>query len=158
MEIPNLSQNQNLIDNKQPKKKFKLIILIIVIFAITIGFWSSRFWPSQTSVSLSDLDSNNKAIHADDIDIESLEVGVIYGNLEKAFKDSATGTLEAGDINGEGTHILNRQGGDSQRASLISSTIDLDWFVGKKVEIKGETNASTKTNWLIDVGSIKIID
>jgi len=29
---------------------------------------------------------------------------------------------------------------------------------GKKVEIKGETNASTKTSWLIDVGSIKVIE
>ena len=56
------------------------------------------------------------------------------------------------------SHILNREGGLSQRASLTSSAVDLDLFVGKKVEVKGETNASTKTAWLLDVGSIKVIE
>ena len=83
---------------------------------------------------------------------------MVYGNTDPKFKDTATGVIEKGNINGEGTHILNREGGATQRASLISSAVDLDLFVGKKVEVKGETNASTKTSWLLDVGNIKILE
>ncbi|MDD4938173.1 MAG: hypothetical protein PHX34_04155 [Candidatus Shapirobacteria bacterium] len=157
MDIPNLAQNDNLVKKVSYSKKTTIIIIVIVtVFAITSGFWISRFWPSQTAVSLSDLESNTVGSSA--VDAESLKVGVIYGNIEKTFQDTATGVIEKGNINGEGTHILNRDGGVSQRASLISSTIDLDLFVGKKVELKGETNASTKTAWLIDVGNIKILE
>jgi hypothetical protein len=158
MDIPNLSQNQDQIDNSKSSKKKFIPIIIIAVFSIIIGFWVSRFWPSQTSVSLDGSDNGDSAISADSISPNDLQAGVIYGNLEKTFKDVATGTIEKGNINGEGTHILNREGGKSQQASLISSTVDLDLFVDKKVEIKGETNASTRTNWLIDVGSIKIIE
>ena len=33
-----------------------------------------------------------------------------------------------------------------------------NWELIKKVEIRGETNASTKTSWLLDVGVIKILE
>ncbi len=66
--------------------------------------------------------------------------------------------IEKGPLNGEGTHILNREGGLDQRAALTSSTVDLDLFVGKKVEVKGETNASNKAGWLLDVGTIKVLE
>ena len=155
MEIPNLSQNQEKVINNNPKKKKNIIIIIlIVILAITSGFWASRFWPSKTSVSLED----ESVVGADSISPNDLQVGVLYGDLHKTFKDTATGTIEKGNINGEGTHILNREGGESQRVSLISSTVDLDLFIDKKVEVTGETNASNKTSWLLDVGNIKIIE
>jgi len=155
MDIPNLSQNQT-----KPvvvKKNPIIFIVVIGILAITAGFWISRIWPSKTAVSLSDLESTTEEGVAA-VSTEDLKVGVLYGNTAKAFKDSATGTIEKGSINGEGTHILNREGGVTQRASLTSSIVDLDLFVGKKVEVKGETNKSNKTAWLMDVGSIKIIE
>jgi hypothetical protein len=82
----------------------------------------------------------------------------LYGNTSKTFADSATGTVKAGGINGEGTHTLEREGGKTQNAALTSSVVDLDLFVGKKVEVKGETNDSNKAGWLMDVGSIKVLE
>lgn len=76
----------------------------------------------------------------------------------KTFKDTATGIIEAGGINGEGTHKLIREGGPSQTAYLTSSVIDLDQFVGKKVQIWGETFKGQKAAWLMDVGRVKILE
>lgn len=76
---------------------------------------------------------------------------------EKTFKDSAEGTLEKGGINGEGTHKLVREGGESQTAYLVSSVVDLDQYIGKKVKVWGETFAAEKASWLMDVGKIEIL-
>lgn len=76
----------------------------------------------------------------------------------KTFKDSAEGTIEKGGINGEGTHKLIREGGPSQTAYLVSSVIDLDAYVGKKVKVWGETFAAQKAAWLMDVGKIEILE
>jgi hypothetical protein len=161
MDIPNLSNNQ-LPEIKTPL--FSLpVLLIIITIAIATGFWLSRISPNTTGtnnlVSQQKNNTEETALSTDNISTgDQLKVGKLYGNTEKNFKDTATGTIEKGSINGEGTHILNREGGKTQRASLTSSAVDLDLFVGKKVEVKGETNSSTKTAWLMDVGSIKILE
>lgn len=159
MDIPNLSVN-NL--NQVPQKKSLLpIILIITILAITNGFWLSRYFPSQKATSsISNTNSEkNTAASADSLkNKDEVQIGKIYGDSGKAFQDTASGTIEKGSINGEGTHILNREGGISQRVSLTSSAVDLDLFVGLKVEVKGQTNTSNKTGWLMDVGSIKRLE
>lgn len=76
----------------------------------------------------------------------------------KTFKDSAEGTIERGGIDGEGTHKLIREGGPSQTAYLVSSVIDLDSYVGKKVRVWGETFAAEKAAWLMDVGKIEMLE
>ncbi len=73
----------------------------------------------------------------------------------KTFKDTAVGILEKGGIDGEGTHKLIGEGGPSQTAYLISSVIDLDQFVGQKVQLWGETFKGQKAPWLMDVGRAK---
>lgn len=163
MDIPNLSTEKP----KQPTEvSFSTVaITIVLVLAIATGFWTSRFFPlgkttsitkSGTSETTSD---SGQLLSTDKISSsEEIKVGQVYGNSQKVFKDTATGVVEKGSINGEGTHILNREGGLSQRASLTSSTVDLDLFVGKKVEVKGETNASNKTSWLLDVGSLKVLE
>lgn len=156
MDIPNLSNNQ--VNNSSPLKvpqKSKLIIIIIVVLAITSGFWISRFFPTQTAVSLSDIQDSSSG---QPIQSNNLQIGTVYGNIDKNFKDNATGTIKSGGVNGEGTHTLEREGGVTQNAALTSSTVDLDLFVDKKVEVKGETNKSNKAAWLMDVGSIKILE
>lgn len=162
MDIPNLSTNNpvtnSTFNSNDNSKNSKLVFIVIGIVAIVAGFWISRFFPSKTAVSFSSLESANSQTGASAVDSASLKVGVLYGNLDQIFKDSATGTIEKGSINGVGTHILNRPGGADQRAALTSSIIDLDLFVGKKVEVKGETNSSAKAGWLMDVGSIKILE
>jgi len=156
MDIPNLNPQPSVINLPSPPVS-KPTLLIIAILALSLGFWGSRLIPASKS---SDLLNTNPLITSSEnlTDKSQVEAGKLYGNLDKAFKDTATGTIEKGSINGEGTHILNRAGGASQRASLTSSVIDLDLFVGKKVEVKGETNSSTKTSWLLDVGTIKIVE
>lgn len=156
MDIPNLNSETPVINSTSPPLS-KPTLIIIAILALSMGFWGSRLIPRSNNSALQN--KNSLIINPETLTSQSqVEVGKLYGNLSKAFKDTATGTIEKGSINGEGTHILNRPGGPSQRASLTSSVIDLDLFIGKNVEIKGETNSSTKTSWLLDVGTIKIIE
>jgi hypothetical protein len=155
MDIPNLTPTAN---PSHSTSSF-LIIFIILALGLMTGFWSSRFFPSHSKTSISNGNSlSNATLVSPPSDSQSIKIGQIYGNTDKNFKDSATGKLEKGSINGEGTHILVRPGGKSQQASLTSSTLDLDLFVGRQVEVKGETNASNKTSWLLDVGTIKVLE
>lgn len=160
MDIPNLSTtpvtNQETL--KLPKTP-KIIYVILLVAAITSGFWISRFWPTKTTTTQIKSDEslvNNQAAQV--VEGEDVKVGVLYGNTSKTFADSAIGTVTKGGVNGEGTHTLEREGGKTQNAALTSSVIDLDLFVNKKVEVKGETNSSSKAGWLMDVGSIKILE
>lgn len=159
MDIPNLSSNKPVSTPPSTVSTTpKYVYAIIVVLAIVAGFWISRFWPSQTTSSV-DADTSlvdNQA--AKIVEGEEIKVGVVYGNLSKTFADSATGTIKSGGVNGEGTHTLERSGGVTQNAALTSSVVDLDLFVGKQVEVKGETNKSNKAAWLMDVGSIKITE
>jgi len=85
------------------------------------------------------------------------EVGI---KDEKTFRDYALGRIEIND-NGEiveGSHKLIRPGGPSQTAYLTSSVVDLNQFLGKCVEVWGETFAAQKVGWLMDVGRVKILD
>lgn len=76
----------------------------------------------------------------------------------KEFPDTTEGILEAGGINGEGTHKLIRPGGVSQTVYLTSSILDLNLFVGKKVKIWGKTFAANKAGWLMDVGKLETLE
>jgi len=85
------------------------------------------------------------------------EVGI---KDEKTFRDYATGRIEIND-NGEvpeGSHKLIRPGGPSQTAYLTSSVVDLNQFLGKCVEVWGETFAAQKVGWLMDVGRVKVLN
>lgn len=75
-----------------------------------------------------------------------------------AFPDTAVGVLEKGGIDGEGTHKLVREGGESQTAYLTSSLVDLDPLVGKKIQVWGETFKGQKAGWLMDVGRVKVLE
>lgn len=82
----------------------------------------------------------------------------VYGAPdEKSFRDSAEGILQVA-TDTEGTHKLERPGGDSQTVHLTSSILDLNQFVGKKIRIWGETFAAKKAGWFMDVGRVQIID
>jgi hypothetical protein len=76
---------------------------------------------------------------------------------EKTFKDSATGVLQKGGVDGEGSHQLVRDGGPSQTVYLVSSIVDLDKYAGKKVKVWGQTMAAKKVSWLMDVGKIELL-
>ena len=85
--------------------------------------------------------------------VTSTEAGVLDPKIKY---DTATGTLTTGGINGEGTFHLVREGGPSHYVYLTSSVVDLNNFVDKKVQIWGETLASKKAPWLMDVAKIQV--
>jgi len=159
MDIQNLSQPNQL---TPPSKLFSpSIIVIILVLAVTSGFFISRFFSSSKASLIVDNIQNSAsgAISADNIKSkEDIQAGKLYGNVGGTFKDSTTGTITTGSINGVGTHTLTREGGASQSVALTSATVDLDLFVGRKVEVKGETNASSKVGWLLDVGNVKVLE
>lgn len=77
---------------------------------------------------------------------------------ESKFSTTTDGELAEGGIGGEGNFHLIRGSGPSQYAYLTSSSVDLAPFVGKKVQIWGETMSGKKAGWLIDVGKIKVME
>lgn len=116
----------------------------VILLGITTGYVLSK----NTSVTGSKTTSN--AI----LPASSNSVG---STDSTTFKDSATGVIEKGGSNGEGTHKLIRDGGPSQTAYLISSIVDLDEYVGKKVTVWGQTMTAKKVSWLMDVGKLDIL-
>ena len=161
MDIPNLAPNTVINNNPSPlklPKESKIIYIIIIVMAIISGFWISRFLPTRLTVSDSEIDKSKNIEATKIVEGEEVKVGITYGNLSKNFSDGATGVIKAGGVNNEGTHTLLREGGVTQNAALTSSVIDLDLFIDKKVEVRGETNDSNKAGWFMDVGSIKIIE
>ena len=77
---------------------------------------------------------------------------------KKNFKDQAEGVLKKGGIEGEGSHHLERPGGDSQNVYLTSSTVDLSQFENKKVRVHGETSTAQTAGWLMDVGLVEVLE
>jgi hypothetical protein len=94
-----------------------------------------------------------------DGDIESSDIkkGLTVGvDDTEQFPDSAEGTLREGGIDGEGAYHLERPGGESQNVYMTSAVVDLSQFVGKKVEVWGQTQAAQKAGWLMDVGRVEV--
>jgi hypothetical protein len=130
-------------ENHDMKKGIVLIFYsCMVIAGVIVGYGLSRNFHTAP-VKLSESGQNaNPTMSAKD---------------SQTFKDFAEGMLDAGGFNGEGTHKLVRDGGPSQTAYLMSSVVDLDQFVGKKVKVYGQTIAAKKASWLMDVGKIEIV-
>ena len=77
------------------------------------------------------------------------------------FRDKSTGVIQKNDASdqyAQGTHKLIREGGPSQTAYLVSSVVDLNLYVGKKVEVWGETFQSSQVGWLMDVGKVNELE
>lgn len=136
------------IENTTIKNSRQFLIPILLVAIIVLGGVMTGYLLSQ-----------NKGLNLTGSSAGSANKGNEVGSSDtQTFKDTATGVLEAGGLNGDGTHKLIREGGPSQTAYLTSSVIDLDQFVGKKVQVWGETFKGQKASWLMDVGRIKTID
>ena len=137
------------IDKKPPKtgiRKFYMalggVFLVLVAAGVGTGYLLANIG-TQTTIS------GDKTVSTDG--------GKTFGSTDtKIFTDTAIGTIEKEGIGGEGTHKLTREGGPSQTACLVSSILDLDEFVGKKVKVQSKTMAAKKCPWLMDVGSIEL--
>ena len=129
--------------------KNTIFIVLLAILIVLVGIASGWFMSGANSnKTIKSLESNN-AVN------EKKEVG---SSDESTFKDSAEGLLEEGGVSGEGTHHLTRPGGMSQNVYLTSTVIDLGSFVGKKVQVWGQTVSARRAGWLMDVGKVKLIE
>ena len=135
-----------------PKGKAKNLFLLIAASFLVVLLGVASGWIA--SGGLKEKTSKN-AGKTSGVQGTQLEAGI---SDEKAFPDSAEGVLEEGGINGEGTHHLVRDGGESQYAYLTSTVIDLDKYKGKKVKVWGETIRAKRAGWFMDVGKIKVIE
>lgn len=133
-----------------PMKKVMVIFTLIIVMGIASGFAISYLGKARTTTSGTKAGSKMS---------ENTDVSKSAGIADKkTFKDSAEGSLEENEENAEvGSFRLVRPGGDSQTVYLTSSTVDMSEFVGKKVRVYGETFASDKVGWLMDVGFIEIL-
>lgn len=133
-----------------PMKKAMVIFTLIIVMGIASGFVISYLGKARSSTNVMKQGSEMS---------EKSDVAKSAGIADKkTFKDSAEGKLEESDEDAEvGSFKLVRPGGDSQTVYLTSSTVDMSEFVGKRVRVYGETFASDKVGWLMDVGFIEIL-
>ncbi|HUS60207.1 MAG TPA: hypothetical protein VMX76_02380 [Nevskiaceae bacterium] len=125
------------------------VILAIILAGTGTGYLLSRRGGTEGQVV--------KTMDGAEVVQGPKEVGI---KDEKIFRDSAEGKIEVNDrsLVEEGSHRLIRAGGESQTAYLTSSVVDLSQFLGKCVEVWGETFAAQKAGWLMDVGRVKTLD
>lgn len=129
----------------------KILPFLAIVLVIVLGIFAGFFLSGRKNFLSPGLSGT--------VPTEKIIKGSEFGsNDTEKFKDTATGVLESGGLDGEGTHKLTREGGPSQTVYLTSSVLDLDQFVGKKVQIWGETFQAQKAGWLMDVGRIKILE
>ncbi|EKD68020.1 MAG: hypothetical protein ACD_48C00107G0004 [uncultured bacterium] len=131
-------------------KQTKLIIggvfVLMIVLGVLTGYMISGKKPSTSSSSTASAGPTATGKN-------------VFGSADsKTFTDSATGTVEKDGISGEGTHKLVRDGGPSQTACLVSSVLDLDQFVGKKVKVTSKTMDAKKCPWFMDVGRIEVLE
>lgn len=131
------------------KKTMRMTAIGVYITLVLLGLGTGFLMTRKTMTSNVQQNESPKMVKTDKVEGMS---------DTKNFKDSAEGVMEKGGINGEGTHKLVRDGGPSQTAHLVSSVIDLDSYIGKKVKVWGETFAAKKASWLMDVGKVEILE
>jgi hypothetical protein len=133
----------------KPKKKTSLRLgSIIVVVAIIAGIGTGYFISS----------SKKPAGYYEADASKGIKKGEIYGSKDTStFKDSAEGVLKEGGLDGEGQYHIERPGGDDQTVYVVSSTIDLGEFEGKKIKVWGATYQGQKAGWLMDVGRVEVL-
>jgi hypothetical protein len=135
--------------NKQ-RRAFFVLAVIAVAAGLGTGYGAYRLKAKTGDVS---------PTATQQVAGEVVNNGDVFGiKDDQTFKDSAEGYLEAGGVDGEGSHSLLREGGVSQTVYLTSSITDLDKLVGMQVKVWGETFKGQKAGWLMDVGRVQVID
>ncbi len=127
----------------------KLTPIVLIIFIIAGGAISGLYLSSLA----------RKTAEKSPISQEEQLTPEVKQSFNQTFRDQAEGVVEKNDKldkYAQGTHKLNRLGGESQTAFLTSSVLDLDQYVGKKVKVFGETFGSSQVGWLMDVGKVEV--
>jgi hypothetical protein len=145
---PKISQKPENMNSVFTKK-----LLIILIATVILGGITGYVISAKGGVS------GGNTLTSGSVDSSEIKKGAIVGSNDTAtFKDTATGTLKNGGINGEGQFHLVRSGGDSQNVYLTSSSVDLSKFINKKIKVWGQTQAAQYAGWLMDVGRVEVLE
>lgn len=130
--------------------------LVAVVLGVGVGFLISERMASlpgaersdQTEVAQSPGKKSGEG---------AVSAGMVFGEKDaSAFPDTAEGVLVSGGKDGEGSHHLLREGGESQNVYLTSSAVNLDQFINHRVVVRGQTNSAQKAGWLLDVGQVRV--
>jgi hypothetical protein len=133
---------------KNPVPHTLILAVIVVLLGIGSGYGLSKVSGKDGFLPSSSLTTPSAE--------QDVTVGEMYGSKGDVFADDATGVIIAAGVNGEGTHRLLREGGESQTICLTSSVLDLDLFENARVKVWGETFDAQKCAWFMDVGRVQV--
>lgn len=128
--------------SKDTKMKLVLVGVLVVLAGVGSGWFLSGASAGKSPSSEKAATKQMKEVKVD----------------ESSFSDNAQGILREGGLEGEGTHYLDTGAGEEKYVYLLSTVIDLQTFVGKKVEVRGKTLSAEHANWLMDVGKVKLLE
>lgn len=151
---PNITQKGSASMNRRSAKLPMIGALIAIVLGLGTGVGVAKLQGKTSLVP----GSSSSGEPLQQVATGQVKDGDVFGVPdEKTFKDSAEGYLEAGGLDGEGSHRLVRAGGASQTVYLTSSVTDLEKFVGMNVKVWGETFKGQKAGWLMDVGRVQVV-
>ena len=151
---PIVSTSKSVINPMSKDSFFTPVKIVSFVVVLILGFGSGYLLKNKVGGIGS---RNSGPIIARNVPEAGVKEGDIIGIQDTtSFKDSSTGVLQKGGLDGEGSHNLLRPGGASQTVYLTSSVVDLDAFVGHQVTVWGETFKGQKVGWLMDVGRVKV--
>ncbi len=129
---------------RMPKLPHLIIgVILIIVFGTVSGYALAKISTSGGSVQQGQ---------------DGKSIAKTVGVADVKGKDSAEGILTEGGVSGEGTHHLERPGGDSQNVYLTSSVVPLDEYMGKKIKVWGDTFAGQSAGWLMDVVRLEVLE
>jgi len=151
---PSVSQNISQPDPMTNESFFSPMKIASFVVVLLLGIGSGYMLKNKVGGGALRSDG---PVTARNVPESGLKEGDVIGMQDvTTYKDSSTGVLQKGGLDGEGSHQLLRPGGPSQTVYLTSSVIDLDEFVGHQVTVWGETFKGQKAGWLMDVGRVKV--
>lgn len=151
LETPVIPKNPIPMEKPSPLNTIKIIGLVV---ALALGLGAGLTVKGLTGKKTGRPEGS---VIARNVPEAGLKEGDIIGEQNaKEFKDSTTGVLQKGGLDGEGSHKLLRPGGVSKNVYLTSSVIDLDDFEGAQITVWGETFKGQKAGWLMDVGRVRV--
>ena len=151
-------ENNMLNQDVQPMRKIEKnkrgVFLYVGLAVVMVALGIFTGWKLPKSSKGKSTEETPKGL----ISKEEVAKGKEFGVKDPGKSDSAVGVVEKGGIDGEGTHKLLREGGPSQNIYMTSSVLDLDSFIGEKIQIWGETMKAQKAGWLMDIVKVKVLD
>lgn len=137
---PVSSQVQSQVEAKTSLNKLTLISVCLV--AILLGIFSGFYLSSNKPDTASKAQAQKATEENANVQID-----------ENLIKDTVSGVLREGGVNGEGTHKIETGNGD---VAILSGSLYLDSFIGNKVTVWGRSISSPNVDWLIDVAKVKV--